>query len=79
MRTVPMDMQHQSLDMERVMDYVDEYTIGIVGIMGYYVYRAYDDIKKSWMLWWKNTIRHTDYKVYIHVRCRFGRAVYSLY
>ena len=66
MRTVPMDMQHQSLDMERVMDYVDEYTIGIVGIMGITYTGRYDDIKKLDALV-EEYNKHTDYKVYIHV------------
>ena len=71
MRTVPMDMQHQSLDMECVMDYVDEYTIGIVGIMGITYTGRYDDIKKLDALV-EEYNKHTDYKVYIHVDAASG-------
>ncbi|EOT48598.1 MULTISPECIES: glutamate decarboxylase [Enterococcus] len=45
MRTVPMDDTHMSIDVDRVMDYVDEYTIGIVGILGITYTGKYDDIK----------------------------------
>ena len=45
MRTVPMDEAHMSLDTEKVMDYVDDYTIGIVGILGITYTGKYDDIK----------------------------------
>ena len=34
MRLVPLDEQHMSMNMDTVMDYVDDYTIGIVGILG---------------------------------------------
>ena len=71
MRTVPMDMKHQSLDMEHVMDYVDEYTIGIVGIMGITYTGRYDDIKKLDALV-EEYNKHTDYKVYIHVDAASG-------
>ena len=64
-------MQHQSLDMERVMDYVDEYTIGIVGIMGITYTGRYDDIKKLDALV-EEYNKHTDYKVYIHVDAASG-------
>ena len=46
LRTVAMDEQHQSLNMEKVMDYVDEYTIGTVGIMGITYTGRYDNIAK---------------------------------
>lgn len=34
MREVPLDQEHMSINLDKVMDYVDEYTIGIGGIMG---------------------------------------------
>ena len=46
LRTVAMDEQHQSLNMEKVVDYVDEYTIGTVGIMGITYTGRYDNIAK---------------------------------
>lgn len=45
MRTVPMDENHLSMDLTKVMDYVDDYTIGIVGILGITYTGKFDDIK----------------------------------
>ena len=46
MRLVPLDEEHMSLDVDKVLDYVDEYTIGVVGILGITYTGKYDDIKK---------------------------------
>ncbi|WP_239256156.1 glutamate decarboxylase [Listeria ilorinensis] len=46
MRVVPMDEEHLSLDTDRVFDYVDDYTIGVVGILGITYTGKYDDIKE---------------------------------
>ena len=71
MREVPMDREHMSINLEKVMDYVDEYTIGVVGIMGITYTGRYDDIKAL-----DNLIeeynKQTDYKVYIHVDAASG-------
>ncbi len=45
MRLVPMDKDHMSLNMDTVLDYVDDYTIGVVGILGITYSGEYDDIK----------------------------------
>lgn len=45
MRTVPLDMKHLSLNMDTVMSYVDDYTIGIVAILGITYTGKYDDVK----------------------------------
>ncbi|HAT4166891.1 glutamate decarboxylase [Clostridium perfringens] len=45
MRLVPMDEQHMSINVDKVLDYVDEYTIGVVGILGITYTGKYDDIK----------------------------------
>ncbi|MGL5869550.1 MAG: glutamate decarboxylase [Clostridium chrysemydis] len=45
MRTVPMEKDMRYLDASKVLDYVDEYTIGIVGILGITYTGRYDDIK----------------------------------
>ncbi|MEF9917600.1 MAG: pyridoxal-dependent decarboxylase, partial [Lachnospiraceae bacterium] len=34
LRTVPLDKDHMSLNMDTVMNYVDDYTIGVVAILG---------------------------------------------
>lgn len=46
MRTVPMDQEHMSINTEKVLDYVDDYTIGIVGILGITYTGKYDNIKE---------------------------------
>ncbi len=45
LRVVPVTKNNMTLDLDTVMDYVDEYTIGIVGIMGTTYTGEYDDIK----------------------------------
>lgn len=45
LRPVPIDMKHMSLNIEKIQDYVDEYTIGVVGIQGITYTGQYDDIK----------------------------------
>ncbi|MGL4571017.1 MAG: glutamate decarboxylase [Clostridium sp.] len=46
MRLVPMDEEHMSLNVDKVLDYVDDYTIGVVGILGITYTGKFDDIKK---------------------------------
>ncbi|WP_346963148.1 glutamate decarboxylase [Clostridium perfringens] len=45
MRLVPMDEEHMSINVDKVLDYVDDYTIGVVGILGITYTGKYDDIK----------------------------------
>ena len=45
MRLVPMDEQHMSINVDKVLDYVVDYTIGVVGILGITYTGKYDDIK----------------------------------
>ena len=45
MRLFPMDEQHMSINVDKDLDYVDEYTIGVVGILGITYTGKYDDIK----------------------------------
>lgn len=44
MRLVPMDEQHLSLNLDTVLDYVDDYTIGVVAILGITYTGRYDDV-----------------------------------
>lgn len=71
MRTVPVDAKHLSLDMDKVLDYVDEYTIGIVAIQGITYTGKFDNIKKlnSLVEAYNKT---TDYKIFIHVDAASG-------
>ncbi|MGX7420055.1 glutamate decarboxylase [Carnobacterium gallinarum] len=66
MRVVPMSVAHMSIDVTKVMDYVDPYTIGIVGILGITYTGKFDDIAALDALVEEHN-RQTDYKVYIHV------------
>lgn len=71
LRTVPLDQAHLSLNLSTVMDYVDEYTIGIVGIMGITYTGQYDDLKQLDQLVTAYN-QQTDYKVYLHVDAASG-------
>lgn len=71
MGRVPIDENHLSLDMEKVMESVDEYTIGIVGILGITYTGEYDNIQKLDELV-EAYNEGTDYKVYIHVDAASG-------
>ncbi|EAD4547891.1 glutamate decarboxylase [Listeria monocytogenes] len=44
LREVPMSEEHLSINTDIIMDYVDEYTIGIVGILGITYTGKFDDI-----------------------------------
>jgi glutamate decarboxylase len=44
MRAVPMNIEHQCLDIAKALELVDEYTIGVVGILGITYTGKYDDI-----------------------------------
>jgi len=71
MRLVPMDENHMSLNMDTVMDYVDDYTIGIVAIMGITYTGKYDDVKKLDELV-ETYNQTTDFKISIHVDAASG-------
>jgi glutamate decarboxylase len=45
MRLVPMDRGCMRLDPDKITDYIDEYTIGVVGILGITYTGEYDDIQ----------------------------------
>lgn len=45
LREVPINPEHLSLDIDRVFDYVDDYTIGIVGILGITYTGKFDNIE----------------------------------
>ncbi|WP_300350500.1 glutamate decarboxylase, partial [Clostridium sp.] len=66
MREVPMDKDHMSINVDKVMDYVDENTIGIVGILGITYTGKFDDIKALNDKVEEYNKEH-DLKVYIHV------------
>lgn len=71
MRLVPLDENHMSLNMDTVMDYVDDYTIGIIAIMGITYTGKYDDIKKLDALV-EAYNQTSDFKIPIHVDAASG-------
>ena len=46
MRLVPLEKDHLSLNMDTVMDYVDDHTIGITAILGITYTGKFDDVQK---------------------------------
>lgn len=71
LREVPIEQNEMTLNLETVMDYVDEYTIGIVGILGITYTGKYDDIKQLNHLV-EQYNQTTAYKVFIHVDAASG-------
>ena len=71
LREIPMSEDHLSLDVEKALEAVDEYTIGIVGILGITYTGQYDDIKKLDQLV-EEYNQQTQHKVYIHVDAASG-------
>lgn len=72
LRQVPIDKDHPSINVDTVLDYVDEYTIGVVGIMGITYTGRYDDIKALDEKLEEYNHQHSDYPVYIHVDAASG-------
>lgn len=75
MRTVPMDEEHLSLNMDTVMNYVDRYTIGIVAILGITYTGKYDDVCALDLLVGKYNKEHRNLPVRIHVDGASGAMV----
>ena len=67
MRTVPLDMKHLSLNMDTVMDYVDDYSIGIVAILGITYTGKYDDVKSLDKLVEHHNKDNPKFPIRIHV------------
>ncbi len=67
MRLVPMDSEHMNLNIDTVMDYVDEYTIGIVGILGITYTGKFDDIEALDQKVTEYNAAHPNFPIGIHV------------
>lgn len=67
MRLVPLDREHMSLNMDTVMDYVDDYTIGITAILGITYTGKFDDVKKLDELVESYNKEHPKLPIRIHV------------
>ena len=75
LRTVPMDENCLSMDPEKVLDYVDDYTIGVVGLLGITYTGKFDDIKGLDEKLEQYNAQH-DIKVPSY-RCGFWRLIYA--
>ncbi|MEG0733029.1 MAG: glutamate decarboxylase [Vagococcus sp.] len=71
LREVPMDKTHLNLDTDRVLDYVDENTIGIVGILGITYTGKFDDILKLDSIVSEYN-QHNTHQLVIHVDAASG-------
>lgn len=75
MRLVPMDEEHLSLDTDTVINYVDEYTIGIVAILGITYTGKYDDVCALDKVVDKYNREHQNLPLRIHVDGASGAMV----
>ncbi|MEG0250937.1 MAG: glutamate decarboxylase [Peptostreptococcus sp.] len=66
LRAVPMDEDNLSLNPDKLLDYVDEYTIGVVGLLGITYTGKFDDIKGLDAKLEEYNAEH-DIKVYMHI------------
>lgn len=66
MRLVPLDEKHMSLNLDLVLDCVDDYTIGVVAVMGITYTGKYDDVEGLDQILEEYNKSH-DLPVYIHV------------
>lgn len=71
LRQIPIDEEYGSINPEVLLDYVDEYTIGVVGILGITYTGKYDDIEAMDKKLREYNKNH-DMKVYIHVDAASG-------
>lgn len=71
LRTVPMNEDCLSMDPEKFLDYVDEYTIGVVGLLGITYTGKFDDIKALNDKLEEYNSNH-DIKVYLHIDAASG-------
>lgn len=71
MRIIPMDAEHMSLDIQKSIQNIDDYTIGIVGILGITYTGKFDDIEAldSALSEYNKT---RSYKIPIHVDAASG-------
>lgn len=68
LKTVPINKDHLSLDPDVIKDYIDEYTIGVVAILGITYTGLYDDVKGIDKVLTEYNKAHTDrFPVQIHV------------
>lgn len=75
MRLVPLEKDHLSLNMDTVMDYVDDHTIGIAAILGITYTGKFDDVKALDALVETYNQEHTSMPIRIHVDAASGGMV----
>jgi glutamate decarboxylase len=72
MRVIPMDPDHMSLDIDKAIAQIDEYTIGVVGILGITYTGSYDDIEALDTALTEYNLRPGRLSVPIHVDAASG-------
>lgn len=75
MRLVPLEKDHLSLNMDTVMKYVDEYTMGITAILGITYTGKYDDVETLDNLVEHYNVNHPKMPIRIHVDGASGAMV----
>ena len=71
LRTIPLDNEHMSLNLDKVTEVLDEYTIGVVGLFGLTYTGKCDDIEGLDTLL-EEYNKTTENKVYIHIDAASG-------
>lgn len=71
LRAIPLTREYMCLDVARAMEAVDEYTIGIVGILGQTYTGTFDDMRSLDEALNEHN-KGTEHKVYIHVDAASG-------
>ena len=71
LRIIPMSIDNLRINPDDVLKYIDEYTIGVVGILGITYTGKYDDIKGINDIL-VNYNKKTDHAVYMHVDAASG-------
>lgn len=71
MRTVPMSRECMKMDPHKLPEYLDEYTIGVVGILGITYTGAFDDMEEMDRILTQYN-EHREFKIPIHVDAASG-------
>lgn len=71
LREIPMTKENMSIDTSKVLDYVDDYTIGIVGLLGITYTGKFDDIEALDNICEEFNKTH-EQKLYLHIDAASG-------
>lgn len=71
LREIPMTKENMSIDTSKILDYVDDYTIGIVGLLGITYTGKFDDIEALDNICEEFNKTH-EQKLYLHIDAASG-------